>query len=487
MSKLLKNTTKGVAWTTLSTIVRNLVYLVQIIVLTRLLSKSDFGIVAIISVFIGFSQIFLDLGISVGILHKQNISKNQYSSLFWLNIISGIAITIILFAIAPLLSGIYNEPVLSPLIRLLSLTILFSAIGSQHKTVQQKNMRFKTMAIIDIISSSVAMITAVFLAYSGYGIYSLIFSAISAALVSGLSYLYIGLTIDKNISFHFSLRETHSFLKIGTYQIGSAILDYFSGQIDVIFIKSAFGNEVLGLYSLCIKVVQIIYSSINPIFTKVLTPLLAKLQSDSNHLKNVYYKIIESLTIINSPVYILVSVFSTGILLNLYGEQYREGGFILSILALYYGILTISNPVGSLQVALGKTKIGFLWTIYRVISTFIVIYIGSLYDLETMVVLLLSLGVVNLIVMWRLQIYVMIKMSLKTYLKAFSPSLLISLIVSIPLYLFFKEKISILSIVIISGIYLITYFLIIKTIFSKSYLISLFNAEYKKIIEKKSL
>ncbi|MGN0309246.1 MAG: oligosaccharide flippase family protein, partial [Bacteroides sp.] len=86
---LFRTAMKGMAWTTVSTVIRSVVSLLQISILTSYLSKEDFGVVAICNLFICFSQIFLDMGISVGILHKQDITKDQFSSLFWLNIFSG--------------------------------------------------------------------------------------------------------------------------------------------------------------------------------------------------------------------------------------------------------------------------------------------------------------------------------------------------------------------------------------------------------------
>lgn len=135
---LFKTAIGGMAWTTISTIVRSVVSLLQVSILTSYLPKSDFGIVAICNLFIGLSQIFLDLGISVGILHKQDITKDQYSSLFWLNIITGVVITSILCCLSPFVGKYYEDQSLTEFLALLSLTVLFSFIGSQHRTVQQK-------------------------------------------------------------------------------------------------------------------------------------------------------------------------------------------------------------------------------------------------------------------------------------------------------------------------------------------------------------
>lgn len=115
----------GAMWTTTSSVIRSLISLLQVSILTKFLEKADFGIVAIAVLFIGFTSIFLDLGISIGILHRQEISRREYSSLFWLNIITGLLLTIVLIIMAPIVSYMYSEPELTPIIQLLCFGLFF--------------------------------------------------------------------------------------------------------------------------------------------------------------------------------------------------------------------------------------------------------------------------------------------------------------------------------------------------------------------------
>lgn len=472
---LLKAATKGMVWTTTSTVVRSLVSLLQISILTRHLDVGAFGTIAIATVFIGFTQIFLDLGISAGIMHKQDATKDQLSSLFWLNILTGTILTLILIALAPLVSMGYEDETLTPIIMLLSLSVFLASLGSQHRTIQQKEMRFKYMAIIEISASIITMAIAVILALKGFGVYSLVYSSITGVAVSNLLYLSLGLRKDKNIYWHFNLHDTYPFLKIGAFSIGSRILDYFSREIDIIFIGASFGKDVLGLYTLCKKVVRMLFGVINPIITRILTPLFSKMQTDKSRIKGVYYNLTETLVITNLPIYLLVSIFSKTILNLLYGEQYIEGAFILSIFAAYYGILSISNPIGSLQIALGRTDIGFYWTIYRILCTLVVVYIASFFNIETLVILFLALAIFNIVVMWRFQIYIMIGMSFSELMQAIFKPLVAILIISIPFYLYFWPKTSLVNAIGCSILILIVYYAFIQKFLSHSYLVRLIN------------
>ena len=459
-------------WTTFSMVIRSVVSLLQVSILTRYLDKSEFGLIAIATVFIGFTQIFLDLGLSSGIMHKQDITSKQYSSLFWLNIFTGIILTLILIAFIPLIANAYNDNSLIPILSFLSLTIFFSSLGSQHRTVQQKEMRFKYIAIIEIVCSFLTMILAVILAIHGYGVFSLVYSTLFNAILNNLLFLIIGLYNDRNIRLYFRLQDTYPFLKIGVFSLGTRVLDYFSREIDIIFISATYGKDILGLYSLCKKLIIALYNAINPIITKVLTPLFAKIQTDKSRIKNVYYNLIETLSLTNFPIYFLVSIFSTGILYFIYGEEYKEGAIILSILSVYYGKLSTGNPVGSLQIALGRTDAGFYWTIFRIVLTLIAVYIGSFFSIEGLVFSMFIMSLLSIPLSWRITIRPLIGGEFWEYFfLSFKPFIVISA-VSVPFYFFFYDTTSIFLMIIFAIIFILTTIVVSYKIFPKSYIIN---------------
>lgn len=471
---LLKTTAKGMVWTTASTAVRSIVSLLQVAILTRFLEKSDFGIVAIATLFLGFTQIFLDLGISAGIMHKRDTTPKQYSSLFWLNIIVGVLLTGVLCTISPFVARAYNEPSLNPIITLLSFTVFFSALGSQHRTVQQKKMRFKYISLVEIITSILSLALAVMLAFMDFGVYSLVFANLFHTASAGLLFLGVGLYYDRNISFHFKLSETFDYLKIGAFSIGTQVLDYFSRELDIIIISAILGKEATGLYSLCKKLVMAIYCAVNPILTKVITPIFAVIQEEKERIRQLYYDIVESLTLINMPVYCLIAIFATGILKYLYGDQYTDGAQVLSFIALTYGIYTTGNPVASLQIALGRTDSGFYWTIIRILTTTVAVFIGAQYSIEGIA---LSLFVLNFIVnhlFWKITIKPLIG---GKYIDYFKITLLLCVIImssALPLYVFFHNSTKIIVCLIVGLLYILGYFCFLFKFSRNTYMIKIF-------------
>lgn len=469
---LFRKALNGAAWTTISTIVRSVVQLLQVSILTRFLEKSDFGIVAIATLFIGFTTIFLDMGISIGILHKQNINRQTYSSLFWLNVCSGLLLTSILMGVAPLISHSYSEPELTEILRLLCLTILFSSLGNQHRTVQQKKLRFGTISVIEIGSSILTIIVAVFLAIKGYGVYSLVISTLFNSAFSNILFLGVGLRQDNNIYCHFSFRETFPYLKIGVFSIGTQVLDYFSREIDIIIISATLGKDILGVYSLCKKLITALYSAITPIYSKVLTPLIAGLQNDCKRIKEVYYDAIEGVCLVNFPIFILVAIFSSAIINFFYGIQYLEGSVVLSILAVHYGSLSKGNPDVALQIAYGRTDVGFYWTIYRIISYSFAAYIGAQFSLEWMAFSIFLAAQLSAPIGWYFNIYLLIHDSFWGYYKMSMRPLILALLVAVPFYMSCNQLTSMLETILWAIAYILIYMVSVFFLFKDSYLVS---------------
>jgi O-antigen/teichoic acid export membrane protein len=283
---------KGMKWTTVSVVCNSFIRLLQVAILTRFLTKADFGTIAIASLFIGFTDLFLDMGLSAAIIHKQFIPKKHYSSLFWFNIITGVLVMAFLFLLAPLISNFYHDSTLTPIIQLLSLNVLFSSLGRQHMTIRQKMLNFRFIAYIDVTNSVLTFCLAMVLAWKGYGVYTLVYSTLFNVLFPSLIYVIHGLRTDRNISLHFSHTETLSYLKIGVYQIGARILDYVARELDIFIISSTLGRDILGAYSLCKKIIIMLYGIISPIMMNVLTPMFAEIQNAMQEVKDKFTKLI---------------------------------------------------------------------------------------------------------------------------------------------------------------------------------------------------
>lgn len=377
---LKQKTITGIKWTTYATIIVTLLQLAQISILARFLDPSAFGLMALVMVVIGFSQAFLDMGISNAIIHKQEISHEQLSTLYWVNVGAGATLFAIVCAVAPLVASFYHEPELIPLTILVGVTFLIQPLGQQFMVLWQKEMRFAEIAKIDIINKLVSLAVSVLFAYDGYGVYALVYGTIAGVVVQTLQFMILGLREHKP-SFVFKAAEIKEFMSFGAYQMGERTINYFNSQIDTIFIGKLLGAEALGIYSIAKQLIMGPAQIFNPVITKVTFPMMAKIQDDTEWLKNIYLKTIHYLSSVNFPVYALMVILAPELVLILFGDKWMEAVPIVQILSIYGALRSTGNPIGSLLLAKGKAKLGFYWNLGLFFYVPLGVYISSQWGL----------------------------------------------------------------------------------------------------------
>jgi len=417
-----KQAISGAKWTTVSTMFLAVAQLIKISVLARFLDKTDFGLMAIVVFVLNFTNLFVDMGLTSAILHKQDISKNEYASLYWLNFIFSILLFIFIWGISPLVSRFYTEPELHTLIPLMGLTIIFSAFGRQFKVIEQKELNFKFISLVDIVSSVISLVFAVVLAYYNYGVYSLVYSAILLQLVSNISFFIQGIK-RIGLYLHFKVSETKLFLRIGIFQVGGQVINYFNRDLDVLIIGKFFGSEVLGGYSLAKQLVYRPAQIINPILTKVGAPVLAKMQDNMIELRNKYLKLLNFISSINFVIYLGVIVFAKYLVIVLYGESFSDIVYLVRVLSLYMYIRSLGNPVGVLVIATGRTDLEFYWNVFVLSVIPIAIVVSSQYSIIA-VAWTISITMFLLVLpAWYFMIRKMIEVNLSHYLKSIIPNI----------------------------------------------------------------
>ena len=371
----------GLKWTSMSTVIVAILQLTQLAILARFLDPSAFGLMALVMVVIGFSQAFLDMGISNAIIHKQKITHGQLSTLYWVNVLAGFILFVIIASVAPFVSEFYKEPELTNLILIVSLTFLIQPFGQQFMILWQKEMRFSEMAKIDIINKFISLLVSVYLAYKGYGVYALVYGTLAGIISQTIQFMYMGLKEHKP-SFEFKLSEVKEFMSFGLYQMGEKTINYFNSQIDVILIGKLLGVEALGVYTVAKQIIMRPAQIINPIITKVTFPVMAKLQDDIPRLKNIYLKTINYLSSVNFPIYVFIFIFAHEVVLIMFGEKWLEAVYIMQILSIWGAMRSTASPIGSLLLARGKAKLGFWWNLGLFFYVPVGIYAGSYWGLE---------------------------------------------------------------------------------------------------------
>lgn len=381
---------KGIKWTSSSAVIVSVIQILQIIILTKLLSPSDFGIMAIILFIVNFSQNFIDFGISNAIIFKQEISKKALSSLYFLSICIGVLFFIGVFMSSSLIAGYYNDQRLVVPIQLISVIFIIVPFGQQYQVLLKKMLDFKSLAVIDVISRFAGFILTVVLAYFGYGVFSLVWGTILYSFISTLLLIIKGITVYKP-SVYFSYSEIKPLIGFGFFQMGEKVVNYLNKEIDVLIIGKFLGMEVLGIYNIAKDFISKPYQLINPVITKVTFPVMASVQHDTVKIKRIYLETLKYLAIINSIIFFFCFFYSDEIVILFFGKEWIASSSILKILSIYMLIRSIGNPVGSLQLALGRADLGFYWNIVLLLIVPATIYFSKFYGIQGITVgLLLS-------------------------------------------------------------------------------------------------
>ena len=444
---LRSRTVIGVKWNSVGTLTTTVLQMLKLFILARILTKADFGLIAIATMILGFTEIFANMGLATGIIHKQDITREQYSSVFWLNLLLSVVLYSILCLFTPLIAEYYHQPLLRRVIPLLSLTLVINAFGKMFYTFKVKEMDFRFISIVEIVGVFLGVLLTVLTALGGAGVYSLVYGALLHSLLSHGVYAISGIRRYR-IMLHFRLGEIKDLLRIGGYQLSTQVLDYAANKLDVFLIGRFFAVEVLGVYNLAKELLYKAVQLINPIVTGVATPAFARFQDDKVKMRNSYSGILTLLAFVNFPIFFAFFIFAEPLTVLLYGGEMIEMAWFVRVLSIWGICQSVGNPAGILMVSLGRTDLGFVWTLVRIGCTLIGTLIACQISIEVMTWTQVLLAFVFLFAYWRMMVYRMIQLPLGRYLGAVGYPFLASMaaaICTIPLHAFGANDIPLLG------------------------------------------
>ena len=402
MSELKSAAISGVKWNVISRAYSALAKMLQVAILTRFISKEEFGLMGVAILVNSFCTVFADMGLSSAVMHLQDMTRKQFSSFYWMNLTMGLFLMLLAGSCSPLVAEYYHQSELVDIISITCIMLFTESTYTLQRTIQQKNLNFKFMSIVESLSATILLVSNALFAMNGFGIYSMVYSSLLASIFKALTYLYVGLFKEHNICLHFNISDVKHPLKIGSYMVGSGILDFFSSHMDALIISSSFTMELFGVYSLCKNLTSRIYQFINPVVTNVLTPIMAKIQNDKEKMTFYYFKSIDMLGAINFLAYSILAILSFSVLSILYGESYLQYTFLLCCLAYYNAFSSCNNPVGALTISTGRTDLSMYWTIFRICFYVLYYYCISQFSLTLFALGVAIIPIITSYPFWRI-------------------------------------------------------------------------------------
>jgi len=422
---------KGAKWTTVSAAIVTILQMVQITILARILGPDAFGLMAMVMFVVGFAQLYADMGLGEAIIHYQDTTHKQLSSLYWLNIFAGIGVFFLVIISTPLVIAFYGEPRLGGLLYWAALVFIITPLGQQFQFLLQKNLRFQSLATIEIISAVMGTTIAIVSALAGQGVYSLIWGLLSNSASKALMLLNIGLMAWQP-HWHFSFRDIRGYISFGLYRMGGLSINYINSRADQLIIGSLLGSQILGYYNLAWNLAIQPILKINPIITRIAFPLFAKIQTDNERLKRGYFMMLKVLSMINFPLLFGLAAVSPLLVLQLFGEQWLPSVILVQILALVAIFRSIVNPIGTLLLAKGRVDLSFKWSMGILSTSVPGVYLGCQFGGVTGVVfVLLGLQIFYFGLAYALLIRRLIGNCLKNYMMSIASALILSLVMAV--------------------------------------------------------
>ena len=344
---------RGTAVTTLGQAARFVIQTGSTVILARLLSPDDYGLVAMVTAVTGFIMVFKDLGLSTATVQKAQVNHQQISTLFWINVgISAVAM-LVTAALAPAIAWFYKEPRLIWIGLALSTSFLFVGLSVQHQALLRRQMRFRAIVTRDIAAMLTGSVLAIVLAWKGAVYWALVAMQVGTA-ASGAIMLW--LVCKWRPGWPVRRAGVRSMLRFGLNITGFQIVNYFARNADKMLLGRFHGPFVTGLYSKAYSLFMLPISQIRAPLTAVAMPALSHLQNEPARYARYYYRLISILAFVTMPLAGFLFVCSENIIRLLLGEKWMDANPIFKILAVVGFIQSVETMRGLTLVSLGMSK-----------------------------------------------------------------------------------------------------------------------------------
>lgn len=359
-------TLSGVKWTALEQFSTQAISFVISIILARLLNPTDYGTIGVLSIFMAVSGVFIDSGFGQALIRKIDIKEEDYSTIFYFNLVVSVLCYFLLFACSPLIATFFKMPILSPIVKVYCLTLVINAFGTVPRTKLTKDLDFKAIAKVNVISTIFSGVIGVALAYAGWGVWALVWQAVLSGIFSNIVLLIISRWKPIRAFSKIAFKEMFGF---GSKLLASGLIWQVYANLAPIIIGKFFSARDLGLYSRGANIAQLPANTIFGVISKVTYPILAKIQNDIDRLILVYRKYIKVTSMLIIFSLLLLAALAKPVVLILLTEKWEACVIFLQLFALTVMTDHIDKLNLNLLTVVGRSDLILKLEIYkRIIS-----------------------------------------------------------------------------------------------------------------------
>lgn len=418
----LLNNTK---WVALAQVIKVLCQIANLVILARLIPPDEYGLMAMAGVIVTLGFLFRDMGTSAAIIQKKELTDDLKNAVFWLNIIIGLILMLVIALSGPLAAHYFKQPELITVLALLSLTFPITSFSTSHLSLLERDSKFKKVALIESFTSLFATIIAITAAYQGFGVYSLVFQSLCNALLSSL--LIVKASKWKpQINGYKYLKEINQIWRFGKNLVAFNFVNYFSRNADRWIIGRYMSSSILGAYDLAYKIMLFPLQTLTFVMSRSMLPILSQYQENDVEFNKVYLKSLKFITFFSIPLMMGMMLLREPFVDYVFGEKWHMVSGLLLWLAPTGILQSMNSTTGVVLTAKGKTNIlfytGIMCTVFYAIGFLVAIN----EDIYTFVEYyfyanVLAVGL-NLAILFKV-----IKISFSKVLKELVPTILASL------------------------------------------------------------
>ncbi|PTX10673.1 O-antigen/teichoic acid export membrane protein [Pontibacter mucosus] len=368
----------GIIWNTVQLIVNRSFSFVIKLVLAKILFPEQFGLVGMAAVFTSFVQVFNDLGFGAALVQRkeEDLREEHYHTSFWTGITWSIALYILIaLIVAPLAAEFYKEPVMEQIIPVLSLGVLASPINLVHRAQLTKQLDFRRLTYISNFSSIFSGILSLILAFSGFGVWALVFNSVATFVVAMPMYFKATRWKPKLIWQKEAFTEIFGF---GVNTMGTQVFNNLISKFDYLIIGKLLSASALGVYTLAFTLTDTFRGQLMSVMNTVMYPIYGKKQDDVKSLTLYYLKVVEYNAIIIYPIMMVMMLFASPIISGFFGEKWLDAIIPVQILSVsvVFHLMVSSNT--SLIRGMGKPGLEFKLQLFKSLVLYVpLIFLGT--------------------------------------------------------------------------------------------------------------
>ena len=319
------------------------------ILMARLLTPGDYGVISMITIFIVISETFVDSGFSLALVRQKTSSKEDYSTVFYFNLIIALVCYGILFVASPYIAVFFKSPIITSVLRIQSLTVIINSLMSVYVAKMTIDLDFKAIAMRSLLSSLLSGILGVSLAYLNFGVWALVYQNIAAAI---FSLIFILIYCKWLPDFAFSKESFHRLFGYGKNMLLVNIINRIYTNMTPIVIGRFFNSRALGFYDRGSSLANYPVDSINGVLSKITLPILAKIQDDESRLIGAYRKYISVTSLVIFWGCCLLAALAKPVILLLFTSKWAESIIFLQI----YSFAIMFDHICSINLTLLQVK-----------------------------------------------------------------------------------------------------------------------------------